>query len=54
MCDLSCRELRGVDSSGGLLHGEDAVGGSDRSGLPAGVLRLQRLELPQLRHGGSG
>lgn len=51
---LPSRELRGPDPPGGLRHGEDAIGGSDRSGLPAGVLRLQRLELPQLCHGGGG
>lgn len=48
------RELRGADSSRGLLPGQDAVGGPDRPGLPAGLLRLQRLEFSQLRHRGGG
>lgn len=48
------RELRGADPPGGLHPGQDAVRGADRSGLPAGLLRLQRLELSELRHRGSG
>lgn len=54
MSDLFSRKLRGSDSSGGLFPGQDAVSWTDRSGLPAGLLRLQRLELPQLRYRGSG
>ena len=53
-CDLCSRELRGSGAVGGLLHGPDADRGADRSGLPSGLLRLQRLELPQLRHRGGG
>lgn len=54
MSHVTTRKLRGADASGGLLSGEDAVGWADRARLPAGVLRLQRLELPQLCDRGGG
>lgn len=48
------RPLRRSGASDGVRVHPRPVSGADRSGLPAGLVCLQRLELPQLRHRGGG
>lgn len=47
------RTLRGAEAQQCLRLLDDALCGPPGPGLPAGLLRLQWLELPQLRHRGA-